>query len=393
MAKINLSQLYRSEWISGILLVFSFFAAIMAANIDAFESLYRAFVFSPIRLGWGGLHYEVPLIQLVNDGLMTLFFLFIGLELKYHLVCGEFKDRKMLVLPSAAALGGVVFPALVYMYFNFQSPDTLKGWAIPIATDTAFLLGILSFFQKIVAPKLRAFIISFSLIDDALALMILAIFYSKAASFVALVATLGLSLLLFTLNYLKVRSSFYYLFLGVFLWIAMVKAGIHGTLGGILVALALPVEVEGHSNVSFHHLENNLRPLVCFFIVPLFAFINSGLTFDSFSLTAFLSPLSLGIVLGLFLGKQLGIVLCSYIAIQLKTCSLPEGVCWKQFYSIAVLGGIGFTLSLFIGDLTFELEAPSYTMRLGVIVGSLLSAALGIGVLSLLLWQKQHRSS
>jgi NhaA family Na+:H+ antiporter len=378
----KITNLYNSELVSGILLVGSFSAAIFVANIQTLQEIYKSFTFYPITFGYGQFVYTSPLIQIVNDGLMTLFFLLIGLELKFHLACGEFQDKKTLILPGAAAIGGVVMPALVYWVFNFNSPDTLKGWAITIATDTAFMLGILCFFGEFISNKLRAFIIGFSLIDDSIALLILAIFYTTSASFIAIAASVIFTTLLFILNRLKITSSFYYLSIGIFLWVAMVESGIHGTLCGVIVALVIPVEKNGQPNRSFHGLENALRPLVHFGLLPLFVFINSGISFDIFSLDILTSPLALGIILGLFIGKQCGIFLFSYTVVKLNYCSLPQNVSWIKFYGIGVLGGIGFTLSLFIGDLTFESSNPNYVMRISVIIGSLLSAVVGIVILA-----------
>jgi NhaA family Na+:H+ antiporter len=390
MVKIKIANLYQSELISGILLMISFLAAIFIANIELLQTIYKNFVFYPITFGYGRFIYKAPLIQIVNDGLMALFFLLIGLELKFHLVRGEFQDRKMLVLPGAAAIGGIVIPALIYWGFNRNSPDTLKGWAIPIATDTAFMLGILSFFGSFISTRLRAFIIGFSLIDDAIALLILAVFYSKSASLIAIIISACLIIILFVFNRLKVVSSFYYFFVGVFLWIAMVESGIHGTLCGVVLALAIPVERHGQINPSFRGLENVLRPMVYFLILPLFAFINSGVSFSGFSLDRLISPLALGIILGLFVGKQSGIFLFSYAAVKFNYCSLPTHVCWSKFCAIGVLGGIGFTLSLFIGDLTFEASDPNDIMRISVIIGSLLSAIVGTGILVLLKKKAPH---
>lgn len=381
MANIKPPNLYNSELLSGILLMVSFTAAVLISNIQPLQQTYKDFVFFPVTIGSGEFMYKGPLIQIVNDGLMTLFFLLIGLELKFHLVRGEFQDRQTLILPGAAAVGGLVVPALIFLWFNINSPKTLKGWAIPIATDTAFMLGILSFFGSFISTKLRAFIIGFSLIDDALALVILAVFYSKSASFIAVSASIVLTGLLFVLNRLQVTHSFYYLFIGVFLWIAMVESGIHGTLCGVVLALAIPVGRGEHINPSFHSLENALRPIVYFAILPLFAFINSGVSLTTVSTSLLTSPLALGIILGLFVGKQFGIFVFSYAAVKLGYCSLPLNVCWPRYYAIGILGGIGFTLSLFIGDLTFEASEPNYIMRISVIIGSLMSAVFGTGLL------------
>ncbi len=378
MKKIKVTSLAHSEALSGVLLIISFVLAVGASNIAFFENLYKKFVFLPVSFGLGSYVYTSPLISLVNDGLMTLFFLLIGLELKYHLVLGEFKDRTKLILPSIAAVGGIIVPVLIYVYFNYHSAETQKGWAIPIATDTAFMLGILSFFKSKISSQLRAFIIGFSLIDDAIALIILAVFYSKTPSMIAVGASVVLTGVLIGLNRLKVTSGFMYLIFGVLLWVAMVEAGVHGTLCGVILALTIPVRVNDKVNPFFNKLENVIRPIVFVFILPLFAFINSGISFDDFSKESIFDPITLGIFLGLFLGKQLGIFSFSYIAIKKNICALPLNVDWGRFYAIAVLGGIGFTLSLFIGDLTFQMVAPNGAMRLGVVLGSIFSAVLGV---------------
>ena len=380
MEKIQTSTIVSSEVVSGLLLIISFILALFVANIDSFSELYKNFVFLPITFSYGEVIFKSPLINLVNDGLMAFFFLLIGLELKFHLVCGEFQNRKTLILPFVAAIGGIIVPALVYLYFNYDS-STAEGWAIPIATDTAFMLGVLSFSSRSISSNLRVFIIGFSLIDDALALIILAIFYSKSSSVIAVIAMLLLISLLVVLNRLKIERIPYYICVGIVLWIVMVEANVHGTLCGVILALAIPVQVNGKLNTSFQQLENLIRPLVYYLILPLFAFINSGINFNSFSIEVLTSNITIGIILGLFVGKQLGIFLFSYVAVKQRLCSLPENVSWLQFYAIAALGGIGFTLSMFIGDLTFELEAPNYAMRAGVIIGSLLSAIFGVSIL------------
>ncbi|MHC0448687.1 MAG: Na+/H+ antiporter NhaA [Candidatus Lariskella arthropodorum] len=381
-SKVNVSTLVSSEILSGILISVAFAMAICVANIDLLAQLYKNFISLPISFGYCKFTYQSSLINLVNDGLMTLFFLLIGLELKFHLVCGEYKDTKTLALPTAAAVGGIVVPALFYLYFNFGT-STAKGWAIPIATDTAFMLGVLSLFSRNIPAKLRAFIIGFSLIDDAIALLILAIFYTKSLNAIAMVISVILLAILFVLNRQNVRNLYCYIVVGIFLWISMVEAGIHGTLCGAIFALTIPVQIEGQINDSFHKLENVLRPFVHFFILPLFVFINSGISFDSLSYEVLTSNITIGIIVGLFIGKQLGLLSFSYFAIKMKLCSLPQGVNWSTFYGISILGGIGFTLSLFIGDLTFEDLQPHYAMRVGVIIGSTLSAFLGSAIILL----------
>lgn len=381
MAKLKISELASSEALSGFLLISSFLLAIAVSNISEFNLLYKNFVFLPISFGYGSNIYQIPLIQLINDGLMTLFFLLIGLELKYHLVCGEFKDLRTLILPTASAIGGIIIPAFFYLKLNFAS-DSARGWAIPIATDTAFMLGILSFFGRMISPKLRAFIIGFSLIDDAIALLILAIFYSKSASIIAAILSCLIMIILFLLNRFNVEKTSYYLLMGVLLWVGLVESGVHGTLAGVVVALAIPVKLEDEKiNGYFQELEHEMKPWVYFVILPIFAFINSGIVISEISYETLTNPITLGIIFGLFLGKPLGMLIFSYFPVKFNYCELPENVCWPKFAGICALGGIGFTLSLFIGDLSFELSEPNYYMRVGVIVGSLLSSILGVIIL------------
>ncbi|MCC8368993.1 MAG: Na+/H+ antiporter NhaA [Rickettsia endosymbiont of Oxypoda opaca] len=374
-------ELIQTGSFAGILLIITFALALVISNNSFLNKYYTAFIYSNILLSIGSLSLQTTFIQLINDGFMSFFFLLIGLEMKFHLVEGEYKNKKKLILPSAAALGGVVVPALIYVYFNFDQP-TLKGWAIPIATDTAFVLGILSFFHRHTSLELRAFIIGFSLIDDAFALIILALFYTKTISMVALWASLGIVIILSILNYYQVQKTLYYMAIGLLLWISMVEAGIHGTLCGAIIALFIPVNINGGLNDSFKRLEELMRPFVNYFILPLFVFMNSGIVLKHFSFGSVCSNVTWGIIFGLFIGKQLGITLFSYPFIRLKFCDLPQGTSWLKFYAIAVLGGIGFTLSLFIGSITFESGCPSNAMRIAVIIGSLVSALFGIIILN-----------
>lgn len=376
----KLKEFIKSETFTGLLLIITFVLALMISNNSVSYDYYKSVVYLPITIIVGGFSINTFLIEIINDGIMTFFFLLIGLEMKYHLAEGEYKERKRLVLPTIAALGGLVVPAAIYIFFNFNQP-TLKGWAIPIATDTAFVLGILSFFKRQISLELKVFIIGFSLIDDALALIILAVFYTKTIYLTALLIALILVGVLFILNLFKVKQTIYYMLVGLLLWVAMVEAGIHGTLAGAIVALAIPVTVEKMPNSHFRELEHAITPLVNYFILPIFIFINSGISFKKFSFNSTCSSVSLGIILGLFLGKQLGIFLFSYPMVKSRICVLPSNTSWVKFYSIAILGGIGFTLSLFIGGLTFEQGCPANSMRVAVIIGSTLSAICGVVVL------------
>lgn len=377
MLKVKISNLINAELASAILLTISFLLALFFANTPYFNKFYHNFVYFPIHLGIGETIYKIPVIQLINDGLMTLFFLLIGIELKFHLVRGEYQNKKLLILPSAAAVGGIIFPAAIYLAFNFNNDLLVKGWAIPIATDTAFMLAILSFFGNHISTNLRAFIIGFSLIDDAIALTILAIYYTDSPNQISSIIFLLLVVLLLVLNRLKITNMTNYFTIGFFLWISMIYAGFHGTLAGVVLALAIPVEIDNETNPSFVKLEHNLRPLVFFVILPIFAFSNSGVSISNFSIDMLTNNLAYGIIFGLFLGKQIGIFSFTFFSVKMNWCSLPENVSWTKFYAISILSGIGFTLSLFIGDLSFDDENAHYIMKISVIIGSLMSAFYG----------------
>ncbi len=378
--KVSNLAFIKSEVFSSLLMIISFICAISICNIEPFSGYYEQFVSYPMSLRIGDIVYEATLISFVNDGLMTFFFLLIGLELKYHLILGEYQDKKTLIFPTIAAIGGFVVPAIIYIIFNFnQSTD--KGWAIPIASDTAFILGILAFFGRHISSKLRAFVISFSLIDDALALIVLAIFYTKSLSIFAFSISILLLCLLMIFNYFNIKGSSYYLSIGALLWVAMVEAGIHGTLAGVILALTIPVQIGEDVNMSFQKLDKKLQPFVHYLILPLFIFINAGIKMEYFTFSNACSNISFGIIFGLFIGKQLGISCFAYGAVRYLKSSLPQGTTWLRFYSISILGGIGFTLSLFIGGLTFESGCAYYSMRSAVIIGSLLSAIFGTTLL------------
>lgn len=376
----KIKEFIKSETFAGILLILSFVIALIISNNTISYEYYKKLAYLPIKVSVGELHLSTYLTAIINDGVMTFFFLLVGLEMKYHLVEGEYRESKKLILPIFAAIGGLVVPALIYVFFNFNQP-TLKGWAIPIASDTAFILGILSLFRKHISLELKVFIIGFSLIDDALALAVLAIFYTKTIYLTALYISAFLVSLLFIMNMAKIEQTFYYMLVGLLLWVAMVEAGIHGTLAGAVIALAIPVKLNNESNRHFSELEHLVRPVVNYYVLPIFIFLNSGISFKNFTINSTCSNISLGIILGLFLGKQLGIFLFSYPIVKAKICTLPSNTTWIKFYSIAILGGIGFTLSLFIGGLTFEEGCPANSMRVAVIIGSLLSAIFGIIVL------------
>ncbi len=373
----NIRQLIKSETFSGFLIIAFFLLALLISNIDIFDDYYNSFIFTPISLTLGGVTFNTILINLVNDGIMSFFFLLIGLEMKYNLTFGEYVDRKNLILPSAAAIGGVVVPALIYIIINYNQP-TIKGWAISIASDTAFILAILTFFKGHISLKLRSFVIVFSLIDDALALIILAVFYTNTINIPAIAISLGFTAILALFNFLNIRKISYYIIVGILLWISMVESGIHGTLCGVIVALFIPIKTRNNRiNINYQTFENKLQFLVHNYILPLFVFINSGIVLSHFSMESLFSHVSLGIILGLFLGKQIGIFGFSYLVVKMGFCSFPYDVSKMKFYAISMLGGIGFTLSFFIGGLAFEDAELDNTIRTAIIIASLLSGVVG----------------
>lgn len=376
---LNFREFIKTEAFSGLILIGSLLLAIIISNTELHD-YYLQIVYLPIHICIGTFDTNITLIKLVNDGLMSLFFLLIGLEMKYHLIVGEYKDRSKLILPTFAAVGGLIVPAFIYMLFNYNQ-STAKGWAIPVATDTAFVLGILSFFARKISLELRIFIIGFSLIDDALAITILALFYTDTINLTALLLSIIATLCLFILRHYKVREVKYYMIIGIFLWVAIEQAGIHGTLAGIILAIFIPVQIE-NSNISpLKEMEADLHPFVNYFILPVFAFINSEIPFKYLNTEALFSNVGLGIILGLFIGKQVGMFIFSYIVLKLKLCSLPNNTDWAKYYAICILGGVGFTLSLFIGSITFASQENINIMRSAVIIASILSAFIGVLVL------------
>ncbi|VVC74884.1 Na(+)/H(+) antiporter NhaA [Aquicella siphonis] len=328
----------------------------------------------------------------INDGLMTLFFLVVGLELKRGYLEGQFSRFSQMALPLIAALGGMVVPALIYCLICYPDPVTLRGWATPVATDIAFALGVLSLFGKRIPVTLKLFLMALAIFDDVGAILIITVFYSNGVSVLLLAVSALILLLLFRLNAMSVRSLPLYGVLGVLLWISLFCAGIHPTIAGVLFALAAPDNADKRKSV-LHRLENGLHPWVAYIIMPLFALANAGFSLHGLTWKILLDDVVLGIVLGLLIGKQAGVMFFSWILIRLKWARLPENTTWLQFYGAALLCGIGFTMSLFLGTLSFANES-AYLMevRLGVIAGSLLSGLLGVAVLLFAFSKVKHIS-
>jgi NhaA family Na+:H+ antiporter len=316
---MNIREILKHESCSSVLLLIGLVAAVIISNTDLYD-YYLELVSLPLALTVGGFETKTTLIKLVNDGLMSLFFLLIGLELKYHLIEGEYKSKEKLFLPLAAAVGGLIVPVLIYICFNFGK-STISGWAIPIATDTAFVLGLLTFFGRKISIGLRVFILGFSLIDDIFAILILALFYTKTLNFLPLIVCFFLILLLIFLNYWKCHNVKLYMLIGFLLWIAIVESGIHGTLAGIILAFLIPIGSNSVDVSPLQRLERGLHPLVNYFILPVFAFINSEIPIKKMAISDIYTDLSLGIILGLFVGKQIGIFMFSYLAVKFKANS------------------------------------------------------------------------
>ncbi len=372
---------------AGVLLMGATVLALLAEN-SPLQPLYRGFLETPVVVTIGDTGFAKPMLLWINDGLMAIFFLLIGLEIKREVIEGHLRDVKQLVLPAAGALGGMVVPAVLYVLVNLDNERLLTGWAIPSATDIAFALGILAMFGRRIPSGLKTFLMLAAVFDDIGAIIVIALFYSGSLAPGMIIGAGVILAFLFGLNRLRVHKIWPYAILGVLLWFCVLKSGVHATLAGIVVALAIPQEsAEKGSEFGTvgKRIEYELHSLVGFIIVPLFAFANAGLSFAGLSLGDLLSPVPFGIALGLFVGKQLGVFLPSYGLIKAGKAQLPHGVNWLGFYGGCVLAGVGFTMSLFIGSLAFNdlaavgPDALSYAaqVRLGVLAGSVLSAVMG----------------
>ena len=378
-----IQRFMRLESAGGILLVLATILAIIAEN-SAFKPIYDALLSTPFEIRLGGLELAKPLLLWINDALMAIFFFLVGLELKREVLAGQLSSPDQLVLPSVAALAGIAFPALIYVAFNAGDPIAMKGWAIPAATDIAFALGVIALIGKRVPPALKLLLLALAIIDDIGAIVIIALFYSGDMSAQMLWFAAGAVIVLSLLNIRNVTSFTPYLIVGTILWIAVLKSGVHATLAGIVLAMFIPLrKAEGEQRSLLGRLEHDLHPAVAFFILPLFAFANAGISLADITWQQLMHPVPLGIAAGLIAGKQLGIFGAIWLSVKLGIARLPLGVSWMHIYGLSVLCGIGFTMSLFISSLAFEQGGAALFMndRLGVIVGSLISAVAGYIVL------------
>ncbi len=369
----------------GVLLVLAMLAALAVANSGA--EWYGALFGTTATVGVGEFLIEKPLLLWINDGLMAMFFLFVGLELKREVLYGELSDPRKIGLPLFAAAGGIAVPAAIYVAVNWGDPVALNGWAIPAATDIAFALGILAMLGSRVPVALKVLLTSVAVLDDLAAIVIIALFYTDQLAVGSLGFAAAILCGLLGLNRSGVRKMAPYVVLGIALWVCVLKSGVHATLAGVAVALFIPGGrgADGEDSPA-HRAEHGLHPWVVFGILPVFAFANSGVSVVGLSPSALLQPVPLGIALGLFLGKQVGVFGACWLSVKLRLAELPKGVSWLQVYGVAMLCGIGFTMSLFIGSLAFEAKGgPDYAVddRLGILTGSFLAAVCGFVVLRL----------
>ncbi len=381
----------RLESSGGILLMCAAALAILFAN-SSLEPFYVLLLDTPVSIQIGALEISKPLLLWVNDGLMAVFFFLVGLELKRELIEGQLSDKRNIILPGIGAIGGMLFPAIIYLYFNADDPIASKGWAIPAATDIAFALGVLALLGSRVPTSIKIFITSLAIFDDIGAIIIIAAFYTSKISLMALVVVAACMPVLFIMNKRNIVRKSPYILIGIIMWIATLKSGVHATLAGVILAMFIPMRDKTDHNISpLKSLEHDLHGIVAFFILPVFAFANAGLNLSGVGLEQITHPVPIGIALGLFFGKQIGIFGLCWIAIKLKMASLPEKMNWPALYGASALCGIGFTMSLFIGSLAFEETGVNllFDERLGIIIGSILSGVVGFVALRLAL-KKEH---
>ena len=370
-----LQEFIALETSAGIILFGAALLAMIAIN-SPLNPDYLGFLDIPVAVQFGGLEIAKPLALWINDGLMAVFFFLIGLEVKRELLEGQLSSIEQASLPAIAALGGMAVPALIFIYFNWNMPENINGWAIPAATDIAFALGVLALLGKHAPVSLKILLLAIAIIDDIGAIMIIALFYTSEVSALSLLLAGGGTILLFMMNRLGVIRTAPYILVGIFLWICVLKSGVHATLAGVIAALAIPLNAKDGSS-PLKHLEHILHPWTAFLILPLFAFANAGVSFAGLRFDDLLAPLALGIAAGLVIGKQIGVFGFMFFATRIGLVTRPAGVSWLQLYGLACLTGIGFTMSLFIGNLAFSDPEQIETVKLGVISGSLISGLAG----------------
>ena len=372
---------FKLEAASGLVLLFAAIIALFVSNSEL-ASIYYDILNSYFALGFGEFKLKLSVLHWINDVLMAIFFFLVSLEIKREFIQGELSNPKQASLPIIAAVGGMLVPALIYVAINYGNSETLKGWAIPSATDIAFSLGVLSLLGKRVPISLKVFLTALAIIDDLGAIVIIAFFYSGKIQAMYLILMLVSIIILIIFNRLNIRSFIPYLIVGIFLWDFTHSSGIHATIAGVLLALTIPHKDKknesSHKNSMLIKLEHAISPYVAFGIMPIFAFANAGVSLEGLSIVTLMNPVPLGILCGLFFGKQFGVFIFSYVSIKLKFAEMPNDSDWLKLYGIGVLTGIGFTMSLFVGNLAF-VDTTQYLsgVKIGVLLGSLASTLFG----------------
>ena len=378
-----ITKFLKLESSGGILLMMAMLTALVLANTPL-QAYYALLIETPVQIQLGALEIAKPLILWINDGLMAVFFFLIGLELKREMIEGELSNKRNIILPGVGAIGGMLIPALIYIYFNAGNATAMKGWAIPAATDIAFALGILSLLGSKVPTSIKVFLTSLAIFDDIGAIIIIAIFYTEKISSIALLVVVCCIPVLFLINRQNIESKSVYITIGIVMWVAMLKSGVHATLAGVMLAMFIPIKSKTKNDYSpLKSMEHDLHSVVAYVILPIFAFANAGIKVVGLGVQEIFHNVPLGIALGLFLGKQIGILGFCSIAIKIKATNLPNGMSWGSLYGAAALCGVGFTMSLFIGSLAFEETGVNllFDERLGIILGSLASGITGYFVL------------
>lgn len=365
----------------GLILMFTALLALVANN-SLLASGYTGILDTTVTVQFGAFIISKPFLLWINDGLMAIFFFLVGLEIKREVLDGELSSLDKAALPIFAAIGGIVVPAMVYLSFNYTDPTTASGWAIPAATDIAFALGILALLGPRVPASLKIFLLAVAIIDDLAAIIIIALFYTQDLSLIALGWAGAGTIILFLMNRFRVMRILPYALVGMFVWAAVLKSGVHATLAGVVTALAIPLaRPDADTPSPLRRAEHGLHIWVAFLILPLFAFANAGVSLKGLAVSDLLSPVPLGIALGLFVGKQIGVFSMCWIAVKAGWAKLPEGANWVQVYAVACLTGVGFTMSLFIGTLAFDDDSLLNGVKLGVLMGSIASGVLGYTLL------------
>ncbi len=375
------TRFFQLEAASGLLLIAAAVLALIINN-SPLSDLYGGLLEVPVAVQVGALNIAKPLLLWINDGLMALFFLLIGLEVKREVVDGHLSKPSQVILPATAAVGGMVVPALIYWFINRDNPAAVAGWAIPTATDIAFALGVLALLGKRVPVSLKLFLMTLAIIDDLGAIIVIALFYSGTLSSVSLLLAAACLLVLVAMNRLGVIKLGPYMIVGLILWVCVLKSGVHATLAGVALAFCIPLRTRNAESSPLLALEHALQPWVAYAILPIFAFANAGVSLAGMTVDSFTHPVPMGITIGLLLGKTVGVFGLTWVAVKLRLAALPAGAGWGQILGVAILCGIGFTMSLFVGSLAFAPGSSEYAGmdRMGILTGSFFAAVIGYAV-------------